>query len=301
MIVATATTCGKAPEPPAPKETPAQDTAVEVRPNRLQTRPFLLENPSPDRPSPLIVLLHGYGAPSTSLTAALKLESRARSKGFVYAVPEGTPDHRGLKFWNASTACCNFRDLPVDDVAYLAALIDDVKSRAEIDPNRVYVVGHSNGGFMAHRLACELSDRIAGIASIAGAAIEPAGACRPEQPVAILQIHGDQDWHVPYQGGRVLRRTTGGTHPSATETVARWGRLHGCDDDPVAGESIDLEPDLPGAETEVLRYEGCKGGAAELWTVRGGDHFVAQHGAAYDRIYDFLMAHEAVFTRSRPE
>ena len=54
---------------------------------------------------------------------------------------------------------------------------------------------------------------------------------------------------------------------------------------------VDLPPEIPGAETEVTRYEGCRGGAAELWTVRGGDHFVAQHPAAFDAVYDYLTAH----------
>jgi polyhydroxybutyrate depolymerase len=179
----------------------------------------------------------------------------------------------------------------VDDVAYLASVIDDVKQRRNIDPGRVFVVGHSNGGFMALRLACDLSNRVAGVVSIAGAGSDAPQKCRPSAPVAVLQIHGDQDWRVPYGGGRVLRRKSGGTHPSAPETVARWARRNGCVEKPVGADDLDLEPDLPGAETAVTRHTGCKGGAAELWTVNGGDHFVAQHPAALDAMYDFLMAH----------
>ena len=286
--------CGKAPEPPAAPETAAEPAPVKTEPGLAQARPFLLE-PAVDsksaEPSPLILLLHGYGAPSRDLTQALGLKSRTRSEGFFFAVPDGTEDPRGLRFWNAASACCNFFGSDVDDVAYLGSLIDDVKARRNIDPARVFVVGHSNGGFMALRLACELSDRIAGIASIAGAGSDAPDSCRPGKPVAVLQIHGDQDWHVPYDGGRVLRRTSGGTHPSAAETVARWAERNGCSEKPTPADDVDLEPMIPGAETAVTRHTGCKGGAAELWAVRGGDHFVAQHPKAFDAIFDWLMAH----------
>jgi len=294
LIAVLSTCCGKSPEPPAAPDPGIEAAPVASNPDLVGNRPYLL-GPAPDaspaEPAPLFVVLHGYGAPSESLVESLGIVSRARSRGFVYAVPDGTEDPRGLRFWNASTACCNFFDSEVDDVAYVAAVIEDAVKRRNVDPNRVYVVGHSNGGFMGLRLACELSDRIAGVASIAGAGGESAKSCKPSSPVAVLQIHGDQDWHVPFGGGRVLRRESGGTHPSAAETVARWGRLNGCDSQPARVGERDLEAAIPGDETIVERYTGCQGGAAELWSVRGGDHFVAQSRRGFDAIYEFLMAH----------
>jgi len=302
-VVAASLNCsrGKAPEPPAALD--GEPAPARSEPAAVSTRPFLLEPhdaPAPDAPSPLLVLLHGYGASADGLALALGLAPRARSHGFAYAVPEGTPDPRGMRFWNATPACCNFLGADVDDVAYISSLIEDVKRRRNIDPARVFVLGHSNGGFMALRLACELSDRIAGVASIAGAAGDDASRCRPREPVVVLQIHGDRDWHVPYEGGRVLRRSSGGTHPSAQETNARWGQYNGCSEQPENGNDIDLEPEIPGAETTVTRFTGCRGGAAELWTVRGGDHFVAQRPAAFDAIYEFLMAHPRPASPEKP-
>jgi pimeloyl-ACP methyl ester carboxylesterase len=81
----------------------------------------------------------------------------------------GQQDRRGHRFWSATDACCNLDGLAVDDVAYLRAVIRDVSARHAVDPRRVFIVGHSNGGFMAHRMACEASDLVAAVVSLAGA------------------------------------------------------------------------------------------------------------------------------------
>jgi polyhydroxybutyrate depolymerase len=280
-----------APPPAAPKHSPAP--AVPAA-DLVGERPYELVIPAgiePGKRVPLLVLLHGFGASGRAFRNMFDFERLAQSKSFIYTVPEGVENSRGSQLWNATPACCNFRNVDVDDVAYLSALIDDAVGKAPVDETRIFVVGHSNGGFMAHRLACERSDRIAGIVSVAGALFDDESRCRPSTPVAVLQIHGDQDWHVPYKGGRVLRRTKGAKHPSAVETIARWAAHNGCDKQPVDGGTRDLEPAIPGDETSVTRHQHCKHGAAELWTVKGGDHFVAGEEVAFAAIYEFLMAH----------
>jgi polyhydroxybutyrate depolymerase len=92
--------------------------------------------------------------------------------------------------------------VPPDDVAYIAALLDDVADRLPIDPRRIFVVGMSNGAAMAGRLACELADRIAAAAQMAGTAgVDVLAGCRPARPVAMLDIHGSADRVAPYEGG----------------------------------------------------------------------------------------------------
>ena len=115
-----------------------------------------------------------------------------------------------------------------DDAAYLRRLIETVQARWPVDPRRVYVLGHSNGGYMSHRMACEHADLVAGIVSLAGAAfddpvnIDPALArCKPSEPVHILEIHGEEDGTVLYAGGRPVNT------PSARETVAGWAVRNG--------------------------------------------------------------------------
>jgi polyhydroxybutyrate depolymerase len=271
-----------------PADAPVATQLLASRPYELRIPPGLDRS----RPAPLVIYLHGYGADGAKLRDALDVAALARDRGFVYAVPEGTKERpSGRRFWNATPACCNFAGSTVDDVAYLAAVIDDARRRAAVDSGKVFVVGFSNGGFMAHRLACELSDRIAAIASIAGASSLDESTCRPTRPVAVLQVHGDADPIVMYDGGHTLDRADLPRHPSAPDTVAAWARLDGCGPGEWVDEPIDLEADVPGAETLVFRYSGCRDAAVELWRVRGGDHFVAQGRAASERIYDFLVAH----------
>ena len=257
-------------------------------------RPYQLIIPAgldEDQRVPLVLLLHGYGASPARLLEVLEVRALSGSREFVAAVPAGTRSPEGRRFWNATGACCNFHDLPVDDVRYLAAVIDDAVSRAPVDSQKVAVIGFSNGGFMAHRLACELDDRVDAIASIAGSTFLDPERCQPESTVTVIQIHGDRDDIVPYLGGHTLGRPNTTPHPSAVDTVSRWGEHNGCDSATPEVARRDLEPNLAGAETQVTRFPNCRAGAVELWTVRGGTHFVALHQSAIGSIYDTLAAH----------
>lgn len=270
--------------PPAASSPTAQPPASERRPYELIVPPGVAD----EQPLPVVLFLHGYGASSATFIGYLGIREMAARHRFVAVVPDGTPDSQGLRFWNASEGCCNFEHKPVDDVSYLRDVIDEVEGRRAVDAKRIFVVGFSNGGFMAHRLACELGDRLAGIVSIAGAGRRDATVCRPKGSVSVLQIHGDLDRAVPYEGGKTLGRGEAEPHPPVRETVAWWAAHDGCSREPKEGAPMDLHPKLPGAETEVLRYEGCRSAKVELWTVRGGDHFVAHSREAAERYWAFL-------------
>lgn len=240
-------------------------------------------------PTPLVILLHGFGADGAIQSGYFGLSPLADDRTFLYAFPNGTPNARGERFWNATDACCAGSQ-NVDDVAYIRAIIDDVQSRYNVDPKRIFLIGHSNGGFMSYRMACELSGRIAAIATLAGAMWKDATKCRPTEPVGILQIHGDMDETILYDGGA----TSFGQYPSARETVAGWATNNGCTSallDP--GVTLDLVDSIGGAETRVERYEGCRAnGAVELWTIVGGPHIPFPLQPSWPRaLYDFLSAH----------
>ena len=109
-------------------------------------------------------------------------------------------------------------------------MIDDISTRYNVDPKRIFIVGHSNGAFMSHRLACDLSDRIAAIASLAGAAWNDASKCNPSSQVSVLDVHGDADTVINYGGGAVpadlIARDPPETqppYPSEAETMAHVG------------------------------------------------------------------------------
>jgi polyhydroxybutyrate depolymerase len=235
---------------------------------------------------PVVVMLHGYSATPFLEEAIYQLTPLSESMGFFYATPSGTRDPTGAPFWNATDACCDMYGSGVDDVAYLNALLDDLEWRFNVDKKRVFFTGHSNGGFMSHRMACDASARVAAIVSLAGATWFDASKCNPSQPVAVAEAHGDADNEVPYGGGPNL--------PSAQQTVATWAAKDGCAatlDAP--SQTLDLVSTIAGAETDVQVHQGCMtGGAAELWTMHGAGHVPNFNQPAWPQtVMAFLLAH----------
>src|ERR1700722_8162135 len=173
----------------------------------LADRPYGLHEPAGwnrSNPAPLVVVFHGYGDTGSGIVRGFGLAAMSDADGFVLAYPDGTLDSQGRRFWNANNACCDFEGRGIDDVAYASWLIDDVERKLPIDRKRVYVAGHSNGGFLALRLACDLAPRIAAAVSVAGAAWKDDTRCRLEAPVSVLQVQGDADPLIHFGGGLVF-------------------------------------------------------------------------------------------------
>ena len=97
------------------------------------------------------------------------LGDAAERRGVITAYPDGTTDSTGSQFWNATDACCNFDGSSVDDSKYLVGVVAAIKAHVAVDPKRIYVMGHSNGGFMSYRTACDHADVFAAIISLAAA------------------------------------------------------------------------------------------------------------------------------------
>jgi polyhydroxybutyrate depolymerase len=249
--------------------------------------------------SPLVVLLHGYSASAAIQNGYLHVSEQAATRGLYVLLPNGTPEvPSGNRFWDAMPACCNFNGPPVDDVGYLDALIDQAIATRPIDPDRVYVLGHSNGGFMAYRLACELSQEVAAIAVLAGSDYGNASDCGAtgRQPVSVLHLHGDADVTIPYLGDDLLGAPLNiptSPYPGAEAVRDRWAALAGCDPVPVAGAPIDFIATLPGAETTVTAHTGCADGIdVQLDTIVGGGHIPTLDPARVGSdILDWLLDH----------
>ncbi|GAB4520800.1 MAG: hypothetical protein Tsb0020_39410 [Haliangiales bacterium] len=242
-------------------------------------------------PAPLLIMLHGYTASGPTVEDILQITAEAEARGFLYTYPDGTRDPSNARFWNATDACCDFADSAIDDVAYLRGLIDEVKANYAVDEQRVFLVGHSNGGFMSHRMACDAAEVIAAIVSVAGAQYDDPTNCEPSEPVAVLQIHGTADDVILYEGGAIPLSTT---YPGAVETVETWATLGGCDLTATAGsERLDLDAEVEGDDTDVAIYNtACDpGGHAELWTTTDGPHVPRITDDFVPAVFDFLMAH----------
>lgn len=255
----------------------------------LRARPYTLRAPTPNlvTPLPLVILLHGYGASGQIQNLYFGLSAQADRSGLLLATPDGTSDANNSRFWNATDACCNFAAAPVDDVEYLHAIIDDAQRRYAVDPKRIFLIGHSNGGFMSHRMACDASSRIAAIVSFAGVTWKNAARCGAQAGVSVLQVHGTMDGTIAYAGGDLQ----GVEFPGAIETAGQWAQRNGCGARAAVG-TLDLVSTLAGDETTRERYAGCASGAVELWTIQGGSHTPSFNTATWSAsIVGFLLAH----------
>ena len=186
-------------------------------------RPYDFDQPAgydAGKSYPLIVLVHGFGANGFVQDALFGFNQLADARGVFVAHPDGTLNSGGSRFWNATDACCDNEHSGVDDVAYLNAVIDDMEANFNIDTKRVFFVGHSNGAFMSHRMACDSADRVAAIVPLAGDVWQDASKCNPSSPVAVAQVHGDNDTLVPYDGYGLM--------PSAKQSVGTWAQKNGC-------------------------------------------------------------------------
>jgi polyhydroxybutyrate depolymerase len=224
----------------------------------------------PGRAWPLVMLLHGYGVDGKLQSAYLGLPARAESMGFVLVVPDGTPDSQGLRFWNASSACCNFDGVEVDDVAYLRGLVAETASFLNIDPAHVVLLGHSNGGFMAFRMACDAADVVTAIGAIAGS-MGVGFECTPSRPVSVLDVHGTADADILFAGGDFQ---AGAPYLSADDVVQAWVGLDACPGGPEAlGSPVDYDVQNAGAETTRTAWTGCADGSrVDFWRMEGSPH-----------------------------
>ncbi|MCA9557390.1 MAG: alpha/beta hydrolase fold domain-containing protein, partial [Myxococcales bacterium] len=198
--------------------------------------------------------------------------------GWVIALPIGTPDDDGFLFWAAHERLDEDVDGP--DVTYLRDVIAQLIARHAVDPARVYLLGHSNGGAMAQHMACKAADVIAGFVNVSGYNVAPA-RCAPSAAVSALHVHGTDDGQVPYDGRA--------GNPGVDDSAAWWAEQLGCDAAPTdAAEAVDLDL-VPGPETWVRRWSGCADGrVAARWRMEGVRHQVPASQAFVDAVLNAL-------------
>ena len=207
-------------------------------------------------PWPLVFNLHGYTSNASQQELYSQMNVVADTGHFLVCYPNGI-----LNSWNVS--------LPggssADDVGFINALIDTLSAHYLIDPERVFSCGMSNGGFMSYKLACELTDRFAAIASVTGSMVPTEAAlCNPTHPIPVLEIHGTADPVVPYAG---LAYTM-----SIPDLLTFWTGKNGCVGDPEVIPVADINF-LDGCTAELIQYNDCSEGA-EVWhyKVYNGGH-----------------------------
>jgi polyhydroxybutyrate depolymerase len=216
----------------------------------------------------LIISLPGFTSNPKGQEYLTRWNEVADKEDLLVVYPQGTSSP--LR-WNSSTA---FTDSDVDDVQFIADLINDVSNIVAVDPTRIYVDGMSNGGSMANRVACELAGKVAAVGVVTGPPVEPPGGCYPERPIPLIAFYGTEDPLVAYEGGivpesfisKLIHRSSPPvSFPSVTSYIEEWADRDGCSPVP---ELIKAQGDASG-----VRYTGCKASSEIIfYTIEGGGH-----------------------------
>lgn len=240
------------------------------------TRDYRLYVPAAYRagtPVPLLFNLHGFGSNNMEQEVYGDFRPIADTANFLIVHPNGAPNALvgGSRSWNTVTLPAGLAG--PDDVAFLAALLDEIQANYSVDVNRVYSTGMSNGGFMSYELACRLSGRIAAVASVTGSMapdrLSTPALCTPQHPTPVLEIHGSADATVPYAGGLAL-----GVFPTAPipAVLSYWVQLNGCNPTP----TVTLLPDLNATDNSTVErslWSGGRNGSTVLhYRIIGGGH-----------------------------
>jgi polyhydroxybutyrate depolymerase len=232
-------------------------------------RPVTVQIPAKlTQPAPLLILMHSASSSGERQEKNTKLAAAAKKAGIIFLAPDGTVGLDGRRVWNAAKACCQKPGIEIDDMTYINALIDEIAFELPVDQNRIYMVGHSNGGFMSIAFACA-TGRIAGVVSLAGA-MDRDVRCESDRAFSFLQIHGTQDSTIKFGGG------VHNFHPytAAEETVNRIAAVNQCKESPftqIALKTKDFDRGISGAETTIHTLAGCKAPTV-LWRITGGAH-----------------------------
>lgn len=193
------------------------------------------------KPLPLLVVLHGVFTSARGMAAESGFGEVADAEGFLVVYPQATKD--GLaRMWNSGHIQGKAWEAKVDDVGFLERVIADARGRFEVDPDRIFMVGHSNGGMMALRFAAERPGVLAGVASVGGTVGGRPNDAEPEWRVPVptdrvpaLFIHGREDVTIPYRGGESDRGKNGWTCVSHQDSAEFWAKALGMEAPPALG------------------------------------------------------------------
>ncbi len=222
---------------------------------------YIPANYSGNTQVPLVFNFHGYGSSATEQMFYGDFRSISDTAGFIIAHPQGTL-FNGVTHWNVGGWTVGST---VDDVGFTEALIDSISANYAIDSLRIYSTGMSNGGFMSFLLACQLNHKITAIASVTGSMTpETYDYCTPVHPTPILQIHGTNDFVVPYSGATWTK--------SIDDIIEYWVSYNSCNPDPTITNLPDIDPN---DGSTVIHYEyddGIDGVFTEHYKIDGGGH-----------------------------
>jgi polyhydroxybutyrate depolymerase len=208
----------------------------------------------PSKPTPVVLNFHGYSSNSSQENLLSNMDAKSDAVGFIAVHPQGTGS---TPSWNAGACCGEAAMNNTDDVGFVGAILDKLEADLCVDTHQVFATGMSNGGFLSHRLGCELADRIAAVAPVAGVLGIP--TCTPSRPMPVMHFHGTADMLVPYDGNAQMG------FASVPDTWHGWGTRNKCTDMPSVTFMM--------ADSTCQTYKQCDGGVeVTLCTVQNGGH-----------------------------
>ncbi|NOR87212.1 MAG: T9SS type A sorting domain-containing protein [Bacteroidales bacterium] len=221
-----------------------------------------------DFPTPLVFNFHGYGSTAFEQMIYGDFRSISDTAGFILVHPMGTVDDLGNTHWNVGWGSSG-----VDDIGFTSALIDSLSLDYNIDEEKIYSTGMSNGGFMSYTLACALSNRIAAIASVTGSmTVGQPYTCDCQHPMPIMEIHGTADVTVPYDGSYLF--------VAIEDVLNYWNDFNNTNNDPIITELPDIDPNDGCTAEHYLWISGDNNVEVEHYKIINGEH--TWPGSAYD-------------------
>ncbi len=217
------------------------------------------------RPAPLLLAFHGVPSAAQEMRLITDFDIEAAAEELVVVYPETSRSGD----WNHSCRDCSGAGaLEFDDIEFTERIIEKMGKDMSIDAQRIYVTGFSQGALMAFRIACELSSRVAAVATVAATMLDWQGNnCGPARPVPIVMIHGTADEEFPPGGRRGVQVSS----VSVDATVTHWVDTNRCNPTPAVINLPDVTPD--GTTVSRSDYSGCNGGAEVVfYRVDGGGH-----------------------------
>lgn len=227
---------------------------------------------------PVVLNFHGFGGLASDHMADADMRPQAESDTFLLVYPQGACLD-GFSHWNASLPGGDNKS-DVDDLGFIGAMIDQLTSDYNIDEERIYACGYSNGGMMSYALACYQSERIAAIGSISGSMIDQSSSCVPSHPMPVIKLHGTSDDVLPYNGGS--------DYTSAQSTIDYWVNFNN------ANTTADLETD--GNIEHYVYANGDSSVSVEHYKYIGGGHVwfntTYQGSNASQLVWDFFSQYD---------
>ena len=240
-------------------------------------REYMLYIPqSAEKNSPLVFMLHGLGSTHTIIMNYSQMNQVADKHGFVVCYPQGIRGaentrhtKKGTPFWNVGYE--THKNETVDDVSFIKSLAIYLQQEYNLDPEKTFCAGMSNGGDMSYLLGCEAPDIFKAIAPITGCMMGWIyDSCNKNDPVPIFQVHGTAD-KTTYYDGDVDNRDKWGVYMGVETTINFWVDRNECKE-----VNIDTLPDIDRNDGSIVITEKYTGGRNnnEVWfyKVINGDH-----------------------------